>query len=433
MNAINIYSGEGGAMGPGNRNVVSQVEARLLATEQRIPRHDDRYHLGLGPESPEYRTLADAGSLTPFSIGDGRMREGEYSATREQLVDAGYAFVNSDVHNKPILGGTIPDPHNPGETIELAGRTLLTRPELDTVYEQQAPADHGVDTTTIDEVRTDMLHVMATALSGPAIRDRESGCGIVGMGRFKEWGKDDSVNGSTKEWRAVGRYLRVESARYLEEYTRNHPDSRALTAAEVEIAVTQRFVETHCKDIAPWAEDPIEAGSVRSVVRGVLADVFHRNVGHGVRAIDRDTDFITPGLNYGTRSPFLESGFRAGHDPAIIVTDPSVPPDGAPLGTMSTTSWHVAGGHPDYPGLSGGGPGAQDFMPVSTYVDRLYEPDKSARQELHSAELGKIMSPPGRVGEQLKQRLLEVAGEQHPGIVKGLGKNAAKYLGLRQE
>lgn len=129
----------------------------LKEREAREPQTGDIYTipLGIDKDSVDYDLLKKAG------IDEKRITG--HKLTRAELQSAGVFFVNRiGGGEKSIIAGTIPDPENPGQSIDFSQRAFLTRKELQTVYDYQQENGMGLQGESLDQVRTDMFVMLGT-------------------------------------------------------------------------------------------------------------------------------------------------------------------------------------------------------------------------------------------------------------------------------
>lgn len=364
-------------------------ERQVLKPEAREPDSQDAFRVRIRLEMSEYRVLQEHG-MTEEQIRDGIF-------TRQQLRDAGFFFVNRlGGGEKGIMSGQIPDLNDSTRILDFTNRALLTRKEVEIIYAYQRahPDVYGSRGEDLNEVRKDMLSflVMATAESaflgpGDFIRQALPGLSERGGYSMNMW---DEMEGKQIDTIAPDKV----STYWQRQREVMQSKMRDANSVQVETAVAEQFTKTYCADIYDWDSKTPLFG---------MKEVRD----HHIKAIN-----VRIGKLAGQGSPFLESGFVFNSNPDadvyLRVTDGS-------SGTrrINMASLHIAGGHPDFPGLSEmGGRGDQIYMPTGLYIDRLYTSDPVARAALHTKEVTALSQDArNEIADEVQRRLIRVALE----------------------
>jgi hypothetical protein len=362
-------------------NTVARLYQELQAAERREPLPGDQIRTGqIKPEAPEYGILR-ANGVSEQQLAGGIL-------TREQLLGAGYFFLNRlGGHSKALLSGEIPDPASQNGTLNFGHRALLTRAELQTVYDyQQAHQEiFGLNGEQLDAVRSDMLAFLLQSTSRPpfgsaydyaqqALPYRPSSVDI--------WEHELSE----AEWKLLDKYWSAQAR----EYRRAHPQSgerRALAE------VREAFVREHCADMRVWQEDGDFFNTKQ--VRG--------NVVQSITSRSRK-------LMWGA-SPFLESGFVFGYNFDVSVYYGAIVDIRSDKQyRVNTAVLHLMGGHSDFPGLSEmGGAREQVYMPAGIFVRDYYARDKEVRAEVLRDVERNLAVDEGELKAEAQRRALKVA------------------------
>jgi len=354
----------------------------LMYAENRKPEPTDQFFIGsIQSGTIEYDELHKIG------ISEEELSKGRF--TRQQLVDAGFFFINRiGGGEKPLLSGDFPDPNNPGQMLNYGNRLLLTREELETVYAYQCsrPDIFGLRGEDVNDVRSDLLMFAARASWRPPFDN------YIDLAQQAIPYKT-SVPGSELEpedWQLLDRYWD-----YLaKEYNRQHPDDpdtnfRAKARAE--------FIRTHCADLANWVSNP----------DGKEIDMFNNQTTRGCRTQSVGSRSAKVRDN---PSPFLDSGFVFDYnfDASVFEEGPADVRSNRQY-RINTVIVHLMG-HPDFPGLSEMG-GVQDqvYMPTGIFVSRYYLRDPAEREKVRQEVVQLLSVKPEDVIKMVQHRALEAA------------------------
>lgn len=371
--------------------------------ESREAHPTDRLFVGhLPQDSVEYDTLRASG-VAEADIATGYV-------TRGELQGAGYFFLNRlGGQEKYIIADTIPDPDRPGEVLDFKGRALLTRDELQKVYDfqQQHPERYGLQGHDLEEIRKDMLLFLMRATHRPRFERGEDFVDAT-MPYRPEYAFFDG-NEYFDKWKLVDAFW----ADKAKQYARSHPDARGYNAIH---GAQKEFVQAYCSDLYTW---PDEAGETVYFDDRVVRGRAVQSISHRMQKLS------------GNPSPFLDSGLHFSDFPNLDVNIYM-----AGRADMRSTNQyrlnmavlHLAGGHPDFPGLSEmGGTDDQIYMPTGVYVSEILDHSQAER----AAELEGLTEAPGESIIAEAQRRVVAAAEQHAqqgGRLRRLAQLAVKHL-----
>jgi hypothetical protein len=357
----------------------------LLQQEKREPLPDDPIKVLVQPGSSEHAALVQAG-ITPERIATGKL-------TRQELLGAGFSFVNVlGGGEKGVINGVVPDAAT-GEPIDFTGRVLLTRHEVESVYQHQQsqPETYGLQGQDVHEVRRDMVSFVQEATTPPVFADGQDFAESVAVfNPFLDEQVREPVAGEDADWDVVQTYLKRQVKSYLKE----HPDQNSVEAFA---AVTEQFAKEHCADIYTWREAS-ENSFQPKVVRG-----------HHVQSDSNRRVKLQ-----GDPSPFLESGFVFSDNlDANVFWGEETDQRSSNQSRINTATIHLAGAHPDFPGFSEMGDNVdpdQQYMQTGRYVSELYPKDEAARKQVQDSERD-LFNQGSRVEltREAQQRLIEMA------------------------
>lgn len=375
--------------------LIEQAYNSLVYAEQRHPQPQDSFRVRVEPGSIEFQRLTDGG-VDSESLSRGIL-------TRQELQDAGFAFVNSIGNGeKGLMSGEVTDVDS-GETIDFTGRTLLTEQELGLIYrhQQAQPQTYGLQDQDVDVVRQDMMSFLLAATSPEVFETNYDVIGRVPMGphdyEARNIGMVDQWVGQDGEWEVVETFWKDR----ISAYERDHPDSQGYRSVN---AVKEAFIREHCGDLYTWKESS-EPGGGAFMARQVRGVPTHNLM------------MMRQGALQGQLSPFLDRGYVFGANLDVNVHLDGVPDLRSPgQQRMNIATIHLAGGHSRYPGLSemGGQAADQQYMPTGTFVNRLFvvDPDERQRVQTEESAIAENANSAHLVAE-IHRRLLEVAQAEY--------------------
>lgn len=130
-----------------------ELYSSLVDMESKSADPSEEIQVGfLHPGSAEFSHLKEAG-IDSAALNNGKIR-------RQELVDAGYAFVNRiGAGEKPIINAAIPaDREGQNPYVSYGAKALLTRDELDQLVSfQEEGAAASAEKTELDATRQDMI------------------------------------------------------------------------------------------------------------------------------------------------------------------------------------------------------------------------------------------------------------------------------------
>jgi hypothetical protein len=389
------------------KSLLDEAYESLKADESRPPNLDQIIAirgrkgggLGLREDQPEYAILLDRG-VSAEALASGHITRGQLLGEGQDLDDENrYIFLNRiGGGEKPIIGGEIPDPDDPENTLDFTNRVLLTRQEVDKVYRHQLahPDIFGTQGQDLDEVRKDMLLFLQDAIAEPPYGYEAAFLQVALPYKLNEsvrldehaLSNDDEFEQAQRDWELVENYWNWQ----VEHYEEINPDT-PLNDLQIKMHLQQVFSRQFCADIYTWPGDVETFG---------IKDVRDHRIN---RAIPQRRKRLA-----GQASPFLESGFVFGDNPdaEVIVELPS-----GKFGKrrLNMGNLHLFGAHPDFPGFGEvGGVDDQVYMTLGTYVDTLYEKDAAKREALQAQEVAKLQTVPiSQVISQYQERLVAMA------------------------
>ncbi len=334
-------------VGAGARDVLRESYEGLMYAESRAPQPEDiiPLPLGLTVDDKEYAMLKHAG-LSDEQISSG-------SLTRKELTDAGFFFVNRlGGGEKGIINDVIPDPKQPGEVLDFSQRALLTRDELQAAYAHQQQEGDGLRGNQLESVRADMLlFLMSMKSRGPFASMAELGAKLIPDTSES----DDWLAGTEAERQAV-----------LDQYG-SYPKE-----------------DMYILDSVSWSREGYVPVNWSRLIDDNTISMGGGKV-QGRNHVTGTTIYERTGKLMDAPSPFLESGFRFGNNPDVLISMPGNQGEQR----FNITNIHLAGGHPDFPGLSemGKADWDQQYMTTGEYVEKFYAPPDRI-EELESAEKG---------------------------------------------
>jgi hypothetical protein len=331
---------------------------------------------GVHEDQPEYEILRASG-ISETRLASGHIR-------REQLLAAGYIFLNKmGGAEKGIMSGEFPDPDDPTKMLDFTDRVLLTREELRKIYAyQQANHDrYGLQREDLDEVRRDMMSFIYDATFEPLYGAQVF---FLKQALPDNQGSHDRV-GTDEDWGKVEQYWNAQ----IENYRQTHPETKD-NDLQIRTKLKKHFSEAFCKDIYIWPGDPPLFG-------------IQEKRGHTVKVLKHRRSKLQ-----GETSPFLESGFVFSDNPDVEVFLNGTSEERGER-RINMGNLHIAGGHPDFHGLSEmGGDDDQIYMPLGIYVAELYPKDATDRESIQRAEMPSLQTVPLEdVIIRFQERLIE--------------------------
>jgi hypothetical protein len=284
---------------------------------------------------------------------------------REQLIDAGFVFLNrlgKEAKGKGIISGDFPDPDDPTITLNFEDRTLLTSDELSKVYryQQQHPDVYGLHGQDLAEVRKDMLSFVSTGVKETVMTPAAFHAALA---------RGFKIIGTDADWDALEAYIESGAAAYRAdnpEYAQGKAGDYTPT-----VEAEEAFAREYCRDLydADAKSSPFGGKEVR---------------GHDLTSIRQRRNKLG-----NQPSPFLESGYTFGDNPDVLVSGMPSPtdPDRNIAMRVNMGTIHLAGAHPDFPGFSEmGGSNDQVYMPTGRYITELYPQDEAEREKVQEKE-----------------------------------------------
>jgi hypothetical protein len=343
-----------GAVSESSREFMRTTYDSLVTGEQRPPNPEDKIRVpgGIKEGSTEFQLLKQAG-LSNEQIA-------ARSFTRKQLLDAGFLFVNRiGDGQKALINAEIPSPSDPDQMIDYSQRSLLTRDEIQTIYDYQQAHGLGLQGHDLAQVRADMLLFLYSFKSGAPFKSRAD----LGNHVMPRGGTDaDWLTGTPEDHQRV-----------LDTFG-------SFSAADLYFA-----------DAATSSRDKLQPNlSLDRIIEtdGMTAageKIMGRNSTKGATINERTGKLATT-----PHSPFLDSGYTFTHNEDILVETPD--PENK-FQRINVASIHVAGAHPDFPGFSEMGKGVdwdQTYLTVGDYVKYFYPPEQTHDNVEDAEEDGRL-------------------------------------------
>ncbi len=357
----------------------------LRSGENRQPMPDDPIRVRINPDNVEHERLVDSG-LPEEKLENGNL-------TRQELLDAGFCFINTLGNGeKGIISGIVDDPDS-DLSVDFTGRKLLTKEELQLAYRYQLahPETYGLQGQDVEEVRKDMMSFLMQSSAQPLFGSKEHAVvDIMSDQSFMYGVREDGY--SLDDWKTVEAYVDKRAKLMMR-------DNPSITDIQAGILAQNELVEACCGDLYESVDDSVGHFNAKSV-RGQNTQSLM---------------MMRQGSLQGQPSPFLESGLVFGGNLDVnVFTGADADIRSTDQLRMNIATVHLAGGHPDFPGFSemGGVSADQKYMPTGYYVNNIYSSDPDLRKATQASEDAMLVSSSRRdILEAAQARLIEAVKE----------------------